>query len=140
MRVQEVGPDSLPRKIDAGRPNAEDREAAGTGGNRGHNAADHQGLKNLGRCVEEFSKGPLTQYQQTLNEWDAVFSALQTAPTANETERAATVKGAITKIDGLLGRTKEFDTKGRAFYADFEQCPNEVKSAFEVLTTPPAGK
>jgi len=27
-----------------------------------------------------------------------------------------------------------------AFYADFEQCPNEVKSAFEVLTTPPAGK
>ncbi|RPJ54403.1 MAG: hypothetical protein EHM23_29100, partial [Acidobacteria bacterium] len=58
-----------------------------------------QGLKNLGRCVEEFSKGPLTQYQQTLNEWDAVFSALQTAATANETERAATVKGTITKID-----------------------------------------
>ena len=39
-------------------------------------SALESGLTNLGKCVEDFSKGPLTDYVTTLNGWKEISSTL----------------------------------------------------------------
>jgi len=112
----------------------------GLGAKSGGIAETSQGLKNLGRCVQEYQDGPLAEYQKTLDEWDAVLTELQTAASAPEADRTAAMKGAIGRVDSLLGRTQEFDKAGHAFYTGFQPCPGEVKGAAGQLTAKPAAK
>ncbi len=121
----------------AGQAGKSGGKAPELGAKSGGPAEITQGLKNLGRCVQEFKDGPLAEYWKTLNEWDALLTELQTAASSSQ---PATAQGAITRLDSLLGRTQEFDKAGRAFYEGFEPCPGEVKGAAGELTAKPAGK
>ena len=99
-----------------------------------------KGLENVGHCVEQFRNGPLVQYRQTLDEWEVAFRDVQAVGTVDESERKTAVDGLITRLDSLIGRTKDFDGTGRAFYAGFETCPAAIESATGLLlSAPPMG-
>jgi len=97
------------------------------------------GLTNLGKCVEDFSKGPLTDYVTTLNGWKEISSTLDNALKAGPEELKKVAGEAAPRIKLLLGDTKSFDEAGRAFYENFKSCPEStssgvvlMKSAFNV--------
>ncbi len=97
------------------------------------------GLTNLGKCVEDFSKGPLTDYVTTLNGWKEVSSTLDNALKAGPEELKKVAGEAAPRIKLLLGDTKSFDEAGRVFYENFKSCPEStssgvvlMKSAFNV--------
>ena len=97
------------------------------------------GLTNLGKCVEDFSTGPLTDYVNTLKGWKEVSSTLDNAIKAGPEELKKVAGEAAPRIKLLLGDTKSFDEAGRVFYENFKSCPEStssgvvlMKSAFNV--------
>jgi hypothetical protein len=94
-----------------------------------------KGLATLQKCVEQFSGGPLTQYQAALGEWKLVLGEVEAAG-ANQAVQSSATDALISRLDSLLARTKEFDEKGSLFHAGFESCPAALDSAVTVLKTP----
>ena len=102
-------------------------------------SALESGLTNLGKCVEDFSTGPLTDYVNTLKGWKEVTSTLDNAIKAGPDELKKVAAEAAPRIKLLLGDTKSFDEAGRVFYENFKSCPEStssgvvlMKSAFNV--------
>ena len=56
------------------------------------------GMENLGNCVDNFSKGPLSDYIKTLDEWKFVTDSLATAVSSGPSELQAAAKEAIPRI------------------------------------------
>jgi hypothetical protein len=109
-----------------------------TGDESGLSALE-SGLTNLGKCVEDFSTGPLTNYVNTLKGWKEVTSTLDNAIKAGPEELKKVAGEAAPRIKLLLGDTKSFDEAGRVFYENFKTCPEStssgvvlMKSAFNV--------
>ena len=103
-----------------------------TGNNTGLSALS-TGLTNLGKCVEDFSKGPLTDYVNTLNGWKEISATLDTAMNAGPEELKKVAGEAAPRIKLLLGDTKSFDEAGRAFYETLKACPESIKSGVEIM-------
>ena len=93
------------------------------------------GMKNLGTCVDNFSKGPLSEYIKTLDEWKSVTDSLATAVSSGPSELQAAAKETIPRIESLLQRTQSFDEAGKAFIGEFNGCSESMNSVMEVLRT-----
>jgi len=91
------------------------------------------GMKNLGECVGNFSKGPLTDYIKTLEEWKSVTDSLDTAVSSGPSELQAAAKETIPRIESLLQRTQSFDEAGKIFLQQFNKCPESVSAGMDVL-------
>ncbi len=96
-------------------------------------SALESGLTNLGKCVEDFSKGPLTDYVTTLKGWKEVSSALDNAIKAGPEELKKVAGEAAPRIELLLGDTKSFDEAGRVFYENFKSCPESTSSGVGLM-------
>jgi hypothetical protein len=88
---------------------------------------------NPGKCVEDFSSGPLTDYVNTLQGWKEVSDSLDLAIKAGPEalKRVAGVTAPRIKI--LLGDTKSFDEAGRVFYENFKPCPESASSGVTLM-------
>ena len=91
------------------------------------------GLTNLGKCVEDFSKGPLPDYVNTLNGWKEISATLDTAMKSGPEELKKVAGEAAPRIKSLLEGTKSFDEAGRAFYETLKTCPESIKSGVEIM-------
>ncbi len=91
------------------------------------------GIENLGECVDNFGQGPLTNYIQTLQDWQTVFNKLQEATKAKPAEFKLVAEQSIPKMEALLGQTHSFDIAGKTFLKEFEKCPESVSTGMEVL-------
>ncbi len=91
------------------------------------------GLVNLGKCVEDFSAGPLTEYVTTLKGWKDVSEALGTALREGPEELKKAAGEAGPRIKTLLENTKSFDEAGRAFYETFKACPESLASGVSFM-------
>ena len=86
------------------------------------------GFVNLGKCVEDFSKGSLTDYIATLKGWKEVSDTLDTALKAGPEVLKKVAGEVVPRIKSLLGNTKSFDETGKAFYENFKTCPESMSS------------
>jgi hypothetical protein len=93
------------------------------------------GMKNLGKCVDNFSEGPLTEYVKTLEEWQSVTDSLATFVKSGAAGLQAAAKETIPHIESLLQRTQSFDEAGKAFVGEFNKCSESMSSIMEVLRT-----
>jgi hypothetical protein len=91
------------------------------------------GFSNLGKCVEDFSNGPLTDYVTTLKGWKEVSETLDNAIKAGPEELKKVAGEAAPRIEVLLGNTKSFDETGRAFYDNFKACPESAASGVGLM-------
>jgi hypothetical protein len=89
------------------------------------------GFQNLQFCIQQFSAGPLTQYQATLEEWDTVLAGL--GGTGAQVATGAADGDIIAILDSLLARTKDFDEQGGMFHAGFQSCPAAVDAGMMVV-------
>ena len=96
-------------------------------------SALESGLTNLGKCVEDFSTGPLTDYVNTLKGWKEVTSTLDNAIKAGPEELKKVAGEAAPRIKLLLGDTKSFDEAGRVFYENFKSCPESTSSGVGLM-------
>jgi len=93
------------------------------------------GMENLGKCVDSFSKGPLTNYMITLNDWKAVTDSLIEAVTTGEEGFKVAAAKAAPRINGLIGQTKSYDQAGKTFSEEFKACPESMKAGLEVTNS-----
>lgn len=93
------------------------------------------GMENLGKCVDNFIKGPLTDYTQTLKAWTAVTDSLVEAVKTGPAGFQLAAKKAVPRINELIGSTKSYDEAGKLFSKEFDACPNSMKTGVEVLSS-----
>lgn len=93
------------------------------------------GMKNLGECVDNFSKGLLSDYIKTLDEWKSVTDSLATAVSSGPSELQVAAKETIPRIESLLQRTQSFDEAGTVFVDEFNKCSESVNTITEILRT-----
>lgn len=91
------------------------------------------GMTNLGTCVDNFTKGPLTDYLKTLEEWKSVTDSLAISVSSGPSGFQTAAKETIPRIESLLQRTQSFDTAGQAFIGEFNSCSGSMNSVMEVL-------
>ena len=96
-------------------------------------SAMQTGMKNLGKCVDSFSKGPLTDYILTLKAWTTVTDSLAEAVKTGPDGFQLTAKKAVTRIDELIGRTKSYDEAGKSFTKEFQACSGSMKAGVEII-------
>jgi hypothetical protein len=92
-------------------------------------------MKNLGKCVENFSEGPLTDYVKTIEEWKSVTDSLTTFVKSGAAGLQVAAKETTPHIESLLQRTQSFDEAGKAFVGEFNKCSESMNSIMEVLRT-----
>jgi len=93
------------------------------------------GMKNLGKCVENFSEGPLTDYVKTIEEWQSVTDSLVTFVKSGAAGLELAAEETIPHIESLLKRTQSFDEAGKAFVGEFNKCSESMNTITEVLRT-----
>ncbi len=91
------------------------------------------GMENLEKCVDTFSKGPLTNYIQTLQDWQTVLNSLLEATKAKPAEFQQVSEKSIPKMESLLEQTKTFDTVGKTFVDEFGACPKSMESGVGLM-------
>jgi hypothetical protein len=91
------------------------------------------GMENLGECVETFSKGPLTNYIQTLQDWQTVLNTLQEATNAKPAEFKLVSEQSIPKMESLLKQTKDFDNEGKKFVDAFSNCTKSMEAGVGLM-------
>jgi hypothetical protein len=91
------------------------------------------GFANLGKCVEDFSTGPLSGYVNTLKGWKEVTDNLDNAVKAGPEELKKAAGEALPQIKLLLESTKSFDEAGKAFYENFKTCPESMASGVSFM-------
>jgi hypothetical protein len=97
----------------------------------------HSGVENLKQCTDQFNKFALADFTFTLDDWKTLLHDIETATKAGKAELAAASKGLGTRLNAVIGKTKEFDQTGHQFYSGFENCPAAVDSAVGVLKAAP---
>ena len=93
------------------------------------------GMKNLGKCVENFSEGPLTDYVKTIEEWQSVTDSLVSFVKSGAAGLELAAEETIPHIESLLKRTQSFDEAGKAFVGEFNKCSESMNTLTEVLRT-----
>jgi hypothetical protein len=95
------------------------------------------GVTNLKQCTDQFSKDSLMDFTFALDDWKILLQDIDTAAKAGKAELAAASKGLGTRLNDVIGKTKDFDQAGHQFYSGFESCPDAVDSAVGVLKAAP---
>ena len=93
------------------------------------------GMERLNECVDNFSKGPLTDYLTTLNDWTTLTEKLKKSAGVGSVGIESSTKETVPVIESLLVRTKSFDNAGKTFLEEFKACPGSMKSGVEVLNS-----
>ena len=91
------------------------------------------GMENLGKCVDNFSNGPVNIYIQTLNEWTAITDSLAVAVKSGPAGFKVAAVKAAPRINELIGQTKSYDQAGKAFSKEFKACPESMKTGIGVI-------
>jgi hypothetical protein len=93
------------------------------------------GMEHLNECVDNFSKGSLTEYLNTLNEWITLSGGMEKAVNTGGADLDSTIKVLTPLVESLIGRTKLFDEAGKAFLEELKACPESMKTGMEVLNS-----
>jgi hypothetical protein len=93
------------------------------------------GMERLNECVDNFCKGPLTDYLTTLNDWTTLTEKLKKLAGVGSVGIESATKETVPAIESLLVRTKSFDNAGKTFLEEFKACPGSMKSGVEVLNS-----
>lgn len=91
------------------------------------------GMENLEKCVDTFSKGPLTNYIQTLQDWQTVLNKLSEATKTKPAEFKLVSEQSLPKMESLLQQTKTFDTEGKTFVDAFGSCPKSMEAGVGLM-------
>lgn len=91
------------------------------------------GMENLGECVESFSKGPLTNYIQTLQNWQTVLDTLQEATKAKPAEFKLVSARSLPQLEKIQQQIKSFDTEGKKFVEAFSICPKSMEAGVGLM-------
>jgi hypothetical protein len=97
-----------------------------------------QGLSNLGQCTDQFDKGAVMDFTFTLDDWNALLQDIESSAKAGPAEFKVAAPALGTRLNSVIGKTKDFNGIGQQFYSGFEACPAAVNSAVGVLGTAPA--
>jgi hypothetical protein len=135
------GPVGLPYSDEKGECGCSKSTGIGLASTGAPNAQDiaqiGQGLYKLGQCSGQFSNDSLSGYTQTLKEWTAVLSDIETATKGDPNALKNTAAKLVPRLDAVLGKTKTFDTEGQKFYRGFEMCPAAAKNSVATLSASP---
>jgi len=91
------------------------------------------GTKNLGDCVDRFTKTAVTDYSDALTQLSEITKTLQTGATDNPALLLKQAKEAKPQLDSLILRIRAYDEAGKTFISEFEKCPEAVKAGMDVL-------
>lgn len=91
------------------------------------------GMENLGECVETFSNGPLTNYIQTLQDWQTVLDTLQEATKAKPAEFKLVSAKSLPQLEKIQQQIKTFDTEGKKFVDAFSNCPKSMEAGIGLM-------
>ena len=93
------------------------------------------GMENLGKCVDNFSNGPVNGYIQTLNEWTYISDSLAAAVKSGSVGFKVAAGKAVLRIKELIGQTKSYDQAGKTFSEEFKACPESMKIGIGVINS-----
>ncbi len=93
------------------------------------------GTKNLGDCVDRFTKTSLSDYSDALTELSELTKSLQAGAGEKPEVFLKQAKEAKPQLDSLILRVREYDEAGKTFLGEFEKCPESMKSVMDVLET-----
>jgi len=93
------------------------------------------GTKNLGDCVDRFTKTTLGDYSDALTELSELTKSLKSAAGEKPELLLKQAKEAKPQLDSLILRVKAYDEAGKQFLGEFDKCPESIKSGMEVLET-----
>ncbi len=91
------------------------------------------GTKNLGDCVDRFTKTSLADYSDALTELSELTKSLQAGAGDKPELFLKQAKEAKPQLDSLILRVKAYDEAGQQFLSEFEKCPDSVKAGMDVL-------
>jgi len=91
------------------------------------------GTKNLGDCVDRFTKTAVADYSDALTQMSEITKTLQTGARDNPDLILKQAKEAKPQLDSLILRIKAYDEAGKTFLSEFEKCPDSVKAGMDVL-------
>lgn len=96
-------------------------------------AAMGTGIKNLGKCVDDFKKTPLNDYLLALQEISALTDTLSASLKTNAEAFLVKAKESKPRLDDLVGRVKTFDKAGTEFLGKMDKCPESVTAGMEIF-------
>lgn len=96
-------------------------------------AALGTGIKNLGKCVDDFKKTPLNDYHLALQEISALSDTLSTSLKTNAEAFLVKAKESKPKLDELVSRVKTYDKVGTEFLGKMDKCPESVTAGMEIF-------
>lgn len=91
------------------------------------------GTKNLGECVDRFTKTTLRDYSDALTELSELTKSLKSEAVEKPELLLKQAKEAKPKLDSLILRIRAYDESGKAFLGEFEKCPESLKTGMEIL-------
>lgn len=91
------------------------------------------GMKNLGKCVENFRSTSLTDYQIALQEISQLTDSLSSTLKSDAEVFLVKAKGSKPRLDGLVLRVKSYDKTGTEFLKTMENCPESVHTGMEIF-------
>jgi hypothetical protein len=91
------------------------------------------GTKNLGECVDRFTKTSLADYSDALTELSELTQSLKAGSGDKPDLFLKQAKEAKPQLDSLILRVKAYDEAGKTFLSEFEKCPASVKAGMDVL-------
>jgi len=91
------------------------------------------GMKNLGKCVDDFMSISVTDYQLAIQEMSVLTDSLSTTLKTNAEDFLVKAKASKTRLDGLVSRVKSYDKAGTEFLKTMEKCPESVTAGMEIF-------
>ncbi len=91
------------------------------------------GTKNLGDCVDRFTKTAVADYSDALTQMSELTKSLQSGAKDKPELFLKQAKDAKPQLDSLILRVREYDEAGKTFLSEFEKCPESVKAGMDVL-------
>jgi hypothetical protein len=91
------------------------------------------GMKNLGKCVENFRSTSLTDYQLALQEISQLTDSLSSTLKSDAETFLVKAKESKPRLDGLVLRVKSYDKTGTEFLKTMEKCPESVTTGMEIF-------
>jgi hypothetical protein len=109
------------------------RKQKGIGANSAGIATLGTGIKNLGDCVDRFTKTSVADYSDALTELSELTKSLQTGAGDKPDMFLKQAKEAKPQLDSLILRVRAYDEAGKTFLSEFEKCPESVSAGMDVL-------
>ena len=90
-------------------------------------------MENIGKCVDNFSKGPLAEYIKTQTELSTLCRSLNEMVKAGPAEFKVAAREAVPLMDSILGSAKTYEDAGKSFIGEIKACTNSMKAVVELF-------